>query len=313
MLLSTALSARTTNDLRNRGERGWRPTPGGPRSARPRLEMLENRTLLSTWVVTDNSDNLNDPGSLLYAVQNAPSGSIITFASNVTGTINIPNIYNSLASPLGISQNLDIQGPGANNLTISGNGWTNVFETGPNATATIAGLTIADGVNVAGSGGGGGIWNEGTLTVTNCTLLDNSATVGEGGGIFNQGTLTVTNSTLSGNSATSGYGSAIDNAGTLTVTNSTLSGNFGPERRRRRHRERWHADGHKLHSLGQLGRIRRRHREHWHADGHKLHPLGQLGPARTRRRNREHWHADGHKLHPLGQLGPARTRRRNLG
>ena len=46
-----------------------------------------------------------------------------------------------------------------------------------------------------------------------------------GGGIYNAGTLTVSNSTLSGNSALDG-GAGIFNVGTLTVSNSTFILNF---------------------------------------------------------------------------------------
>ncbi len=66
---------------------------------------------------------------------------------------------------------------------------------------------------------GGGIYNNGTLTVTNTTLADN-----QGGGIGNAGTLTLSNSTLSGNSS-SGNGGGIWNDGPATVTNTTISGN----------------------------------------------------------------------------------------
>ncbi len=222
MLLSTALSARTTNDLRKRGERLRRPTPGGRRSARPRLEMLENRTLLSVDVVTNTNDS--GPGSLRATIGGASSGDTIEFASNVTGTITL----SATNGPLDITQKLEIEGPGANNLTISGNDATEVFEVESGATASIAGLTIADG----SAEYGGGIWNGGTLTVTNSTLSGNSGTYGIratipglGGGIFNGGgTLTVTNSTLSGNSATDG-GGIFNGGGTLTVTDSTLAGN----------------------------------------------------------------------------------------
>jgi S-layer homology domain len=101
--------------------------------------------------------------------------------------------------------------------------------------------------------GGGGIYNSGTLTITNSILSGSSGTLGGGifnnggtvivtnstisgnnsfqvtndedggGGIRNSGTLTVTASTISGNSAKAGGG--IDNSGTLTVTSSTISGN----------------------------------------------------------------------------------------
>jgi hypothetical protein len=71
---------------------------------------------------------------------------------------------------------------------------------------------------------GGGIYNSGSLTVSDSTLSGNS-TSGDGGGIYNTGSLTVSGSTLSGNSAVDGSGGGITNFGTLTVSDSTLSGN----------------------------------------------------------------------------------------
>ncbi len=72
---------------------------------------------------------------------------------------------------------------------------------------------------------GGGIENQGgTLTITNCTIADNSG--GIGGGIENQGgTLTVTNSTFDSNSASDGGGIDNELGGTLTITNSTFDSN----------------------------------------------------------------------------------------
>ncbi len=222
MLLSTPFPARNTNDLRERGGPARKYLPGGRRSSRPRLEVLEDRALLSTVVVADKSDDPNDTGSLRYAVTNAPSGSIIAFASNVTGTITL----NPNNGPLPILTNLDIEGPGAGSLTISGDNAIEVFDVSPGVTATIAGLTIADGKS---DSNGGGIDNAGTLTVTNCTLSGNSAP--QGGGILSEpgGTLTVTNSTLSGNSADYFGGGILNYEGTLTLTNSTLSGNSAGE------------------------------------------------------------------------------------
>ena len=54
---------------------------------------LEERRLLSTFIVTDNSDVPTDTGSLRYGVNNEPGGTIIQFASNVTGTITLTNGY----------------------------------------------------------------------------------------------------------------------------------------------------------------------------------------------------------------------------
>jgi hypothetical protein len=151
-------------------------------------------------------------GSLRSAMAQANQygGSIIAFAAN--GVID-------LASPLpAINRDVQILGPGADNLTVTGNYANQVFDVAFGVNATIAGLTIADG----SAKDGGGILNDGTLRVTSCTLSGNAST-GNGGAIDNAGTLAVTNSTLSGNSAAGGGG--IVNEGTLTVTNSTFSGN----------------------------------------------------------------------------------------
>ena len=71
--------------------------------------------------------------------------------------------------------------------------------------------------------GGGGIYNNGTLTVTNCTFSGNLSGA-NGGGIRNNGTLKVTNSTFSDNLSDNGGGGIYTN-GALTVTNSTFSDN----------------------------------------------------------------------------------------
>ena len=113
MPLSTALSARITNFLRERGRPGRRHTPGGRRSSRPRLEVLEDRTLLSTDIVTNTNDS--GAGSLRATISSASPGDTIAFASGVTGTITLTS------GELDINENLDIEGPGAGILTISGN------------------------------------------------------------------------------------------------------------------------------------------------------------------------------------------------
>ncbi len=109
-------------------------------------------------------------------------------------------------------------------LTISGNNAVRVMQVVAGASLTLNNLTIANGA----TGGGGGISNSGTFTITNSTFSGNSAPSGFGGAINNVsgGTLTITNSTFSGNSATSGFGGGVyNNGGPLTITNSTFSGN----------------------------------------------------------------------------------------
>jgi hypothetical protein len=132
-----------------------------------------------------------------------------------------------------INKDLTIQGPGANTLTVqrsTANGTPNFgifnIQTG---TVAISDLTISNGK----AGGGGGLNNLGTLTLTNVTVSGNSVgsnglTPAFGGGIHNNGTLTLTNSTVTGNRTAGGVpssGGAIANAGTMTLSNSTVSGN----------------------------------------------------------------------------------------
>ena len=91
-----------------------------------------------------------------------------------------------------------------------------------NSDTAILTSTILSGNSA--TGGGGGISNSGTLTLTDTTVSDNDAD--EGGGLTNAllGSATLTNATLLGNSAT-GLGGGLSNLGSATLTNVTLSGN----------------------------------------------------------------------------------------
>ena len=74
-----------------------------------------------------------------------------------------------------------------------------------------------------GSEWGGAIGNNGNLTITNCTFMGNTANNEGGGAIFNGGNLTVTGSTFTGNTA--GAGGAIFNSGILTVETCNFTNN----------------------------------------------------------------------------------------
>ena len=191
---------------------------GEHRSARPRLEPLEQRTLLSTFTVTDNSDNPTDPGSLRYAILNAPGGTTINFAPSAAGTITLTH------GALDVKTNLDIEGPGARGLTIDGNKASSVFNIAPGVNTTIAAVTIANGKSAEG----GGINNAGTLRLQN-TAVSNSAASHLGGGIYSTGTLTLAHSTLSDDTAFD-EGGGIFNRGTLFITNSVVSSNRSTSR-----------------------------------------------------------------------------------
>ena len=90
-------------------------------------------------------NNLNDagPGSLRAAIlgANANGGTdLIYFANNLHGTIKLTS------GELAISgENLTIDGPGENRLTVSGDNASRVFDIGGSASVSIAGLTITEG------------------------------------------------------------------------------------------------------------------------------------------------------------------------
>src|SRR5262250_1422348 len=77
-----------SRSLGGRGDRKRARQSSRPRSFVPRLDVLEDRTVPSTFTVTNLTDH--DPGSLRDAVQqaNAHAGpDVIRFAGGVKGTI----------------------------------------------------------------------------------------------------------------------------------------------------------------------------------------------------------------------------------
>ena len=151
----------------------------GRRQARsaPGLEALEARMVLSTLTVTSAADD-GSSGTLRSLIGAASPGSTIVFDHRLVGqTITLKS------GALELTKNLDIEGPGASQLTISGNSASRVFDVSSGATVTIAGLTIANGEAVTG----GGIDNAGNLVLNHSTLSNNQAVGGlGGGGILNE-------------------------------------------------------------------------------------------------------------------------------
>jgi hypothetical protein len=173
-------------------------------------------------IVVEDGDVYSNQG-LVWAIEQAnQSGQEIHLAAN--GSYVLTAVDNTTDAPNGLPS---ITGT----VTIKGNGATiarqdsaptfRIFHVAPSGELYLHDLTVSNG-NV-GSSSGGGIYNYGTLTLSNSTVSGNSASY-SGGGIYNYaGTLTLSNSTISGNSAY--YGGGIYNYGTLTLSNSTISGN----------------------------------------------------------------------------------------
>jgi hypothetical protein len=203
--------------------------------------MLEDRTVLSTLLVTTTVDevNPNDPvlslrEAVIQANTDASNGhsDTIRFAARLgQATITLDPTLGQLeltgANP---SARETIDGEGR--ITVSGGDKVRVFYVSPNTLATIARLTITDGLaseapeTVVLRCHGGGILNDtgANLTLTDDILRDNTAQGfkdaqdesrhlggGAGGGVANVGTLTVTDCTFQDNHALGFNGQVGDN------------------------------------------------------------------------------------------------------
>ncbi len=157
----------------------------------------------ATITVTSLADS--GSGSLRAAVTSAAAGDTINITA--TGTLTLTS------GEIAIAKNLNIVGPGASNLTISGNGSSRIFN-------IVAGSSAADApVSISGV----------TLTRGAATGTCPSPTGGSGGAILATESLTLTNVVLSGNSAARNGGAlawAMRRSGqALTLAGTTFSGN----------------------------------------------------------------------------------------
>jgi hypothetical protein len=171
-----------------------------PAAARLGVEPLEDRTVPATFTVW----NLADAGaaSLRAAVTAAntnPGADVIDFARGLQGTVALTS------GELGITDDVLIAGPGANRVAVSGSDLSRVFRIDAAAAVVMDGLTVTHG---NGLQRGGGIRNDGTLTLSDAVVSNNKvvgipgvgpATAAFGGGLYNSGVLTILNTTFAGN------------------------------------------------------------------------------------------------------------------
>lgn len=252
-----------TRQQRRAQERSRRKNPAGGKLS-PRTVLTLGAALAAvpaaTQAATFTVMNTNDAGagSLRQAVIDANTAvgpDIVNFAAAVTGTITLTT------GQIAITDSVDIQGPGAAVLTVSGNNTGRIFYLYSGAgliDVTISGLTLTAGGavtfgaaiidfgenlevnavtitgNVATAGGGGiaatDISGSGmSLEVRNSTISGNDSGR-DGGAIYfytTGGPLIIENSVISGNDAVDDGGAIYlyDITDSLTVTGSTISGN----------------------------------------------------------------------------------------
>jgi predicted outer membrane repeat protein len=180
--------------------------------------------------------NLNDSGdgSLRDAIIEANGNGeadVITFAAGLSGTI-------ELVSDLEIvDEALEIQGPGANVITVDGQDGDNAFYLfsfdEPNTPVTISGLTVTGGNDEDGGGieSRPGTDEPAELTLANMVITGNYAGDDGGGVYLDGGSLTITGSTISNSDADAEGGGVFvadtdgDQTTEVTIADSTVSGN----------------------------------------------------------------------------------------
>ena len=201
----------------------------------PRLERVEERVLLSgnTYYVSSLADTGSGSGpfgDLRHAITQADLNPGSTIEFQVTGTIRLSSALPDL------SADVTIDGPGASSLTVDGGSSNSSdFKVDRLVTASLSGITITGG----GGANGGGVYDGGSLSLTDCTISGNSASH-LGGGIVlynsqNPTSLTMIRCTVSGNScaasASGGGGGILAQSNSshsqmsLTITDSIITGN----------------------------------------------------------------------------------------
>jgi hypothetical protein len=134
-----------------------------------------------------------------------------------------------------LNSDVSITGAGAAETVIAGNAVAKVIAVSAAKTVAISGVTVRDGGETPltfQSGGGAGIMNHGTLTLSDSIVTANLIGNQGGAGLYNVGTMTVLRSLITRNFASGqGTGGGILNVGSgsgggfLSVVDSTISDN----------------------------------------------------------------------------------------
>ena len=166
---------------------------------------------------TDRNDGLTQARpkrNIWSAINAAKPGDIIRVA---------PGTY---ADNLQINKNITLIGNEQNNTLIDGQQKNNCIRISSGITVTIKNFTLKNG-NYHNTLQGGGIYNEGTLTLKDSTITDNRANYG--GGIYNIGAMNIKGVIIKNNIAKYNAGGihngGKDNCGTLTMEDSTITNN----------------------------------------------------------------------------------------
>lgn len=240
MKTKKASTRKTVALLKSRFSFGRRQKTGTRRSQSNRLnyETLENRLVLTTFIVTTAADTngvvdgfVSLREAIFAARTNAAFGDAPAGEANGDVIRFDPSIYNSTIfltlGQINISDDLLIQG-GDSNITISGLGQNRLFQIVTSDRVGFSKLTFVNGN--AATGGAMNILGTGTTLLVDTTFTNNVAT-GDGGGAvyYERGNLFVTNSTFNGNQANgsmSSGGAIYQASGNIYVNGGLMDANL---------------------------------------------------------------------------------------
>lgn len=156
----------------------------------------------ASWAATFNVTSTSDdgPGSLrqaIVAANNSPGTDALVFTINGVATIasNLP----------AISENVNLIGPGTNQLTLSGGNFSSLLSFAAGTTNSVSGLTLA---NAYSTNAGAAIRNFGHTVLTSCALVSNRVVGAFGGAVWIApgAGLAATNCSFNANQAFGGHG-----------------------------------------------------------------------------------------------------------
>lgn len=176
----------------------------------------------------------NDSTAMAQGCASGAGGDVVVVPSGAFRLTRVAVAPDTTAEDAGVYGDLDVTGPlsivhrGVRPATITSNVDTErvIHAISPGG-LTLDGLTISGGrANAGTENRGGGILNEGFLTVLNTTIRDNQATFG--GGLSTEGTSTaiLRNVTIGGNRALEdGGGLSVETDGSVSLSNVTVAYN----------------------------------------------------------------------------------------
>lgn len=188
------------------------------------------------YVRTDGSDACN--GEYNASSSAMPNCAKLTIAAAITtvnsgGEVRIQ--AGTFTEDLDIAKNVSLRGFGSTSTTIMGTGASRVIRIQNSYSVTIQHVTVTGGYQTGYVEGGGGIWNSGTLSLSNCIVSGNYAEP-MGGGIYNgsDGVMDINRCTIKENTTYhAGWnglgGGGVYNTGSLTMLDSTVSDNHADD------------------------------------------------------------------------------------